>query len=354
MRIGDDEIEVGRGKHCQPFRAVPRLLQPVPFLTEHGAEEGAHRPVIVDDQDPFDIEWSPRVRKKDGENGPRGFLPIRQIDLPVHSFHRFFRVGQPQSRTIRLGGMEGSEQTGNSDSGMPGPLSSMPGSRPRGHPVRVTIRRSTQSSSTGSRYGSRSQGPGEVFSGLRQHSRSPRIELNLPFPPVRLPRHRLVNEDRRRPPTGPSTFPPGRRGGDRSPAKTRSASSLAAPRRAPSSSDPLSPPFIHRLRIPLDAPESVPDFMGQRGVIRPIRASRSLRSNWASRRRCLGKHPNQGHADRPQQDEAPPMIHHTLRASERMRSTWVVCRTIRENLRLSARAMKKIVEFCRRGVRSPA
>src|SRR5512141_978624 len=92
-----------------PFRASSSLYPSSPSTVQRKERIGPSSSTI---RILFDIERSPRVRKKDGENGPGGFPPIRQIDLPVHPFHRFFRVGQPQSRAIRLGGMEGGEKTG--------------------------------------------------------------------------------------------------------------------------------------------------------------------------------------------------------------------------------------------------
>src|SRR5512143_2710681 len=143
----------------------------------------------------FDIERSPRVRKKDGEYGPGGFLPIRQIDLPVHSFHGFFRVGQPQSRTIRLGGMEGSEQAGHLGLGDAGAAVLDPDLDPavigsHGDPEAPPVphRLDRVADPVGKH-------PAKLLR-IRQNDRSfPRIELNLALPSVDLPRHRLVNQD---------------------------------------------------------------------------------------------------------------------------------------------------------------
>src|SRR5512141_469209 len=208
-----------------PFRASSSLYPSSPSTVQRKERIGPSSSTI---RILFDIERSPRVRKKDGENGPGGFPPIRQIDLPVHSFHRLFRVGQPQSRAIRLGGMEGGKQTGH-------------GSRPHGpRPARRSAG-APRPPSTGSRYGSRSRGPVEASRGPPTQPFLPPDRARPP-PSTRSPPPPSTREPGcRRLPAGPSTFPPGRRGGDRSPA-TRSASSLAGPRRAPSSSDPPSPP----------------------------------------------------------------------------------------------------------------
>src|SRR3990170_1354382 len=211
----------------------------------------------------FGISPFPRDRKMDGEDGPTLF-PVGKLDPALHPIDHFLRVCQSQTGAVRLRGMERGEQPGqfrggNAGTGILDPDDQPMPLRPRGN---------LQDSGPPHRLDGIPHAVDQYaaqFIGIRERAHAGnRLHFDFPRPAGSLRGNGFLEEGDRIDGLGGVAFLPGE--------KEEVVHQGLDPFRAPEN-DPkgllagvfLLDLLVHPLRVSLDAPQRIPDLVGERG-----------------------------------------------------------------------------------------